>query len=83
MGMPARDLARIGYCMLHGGKWDDRQVIPAWFVAETADSTHSLKEPEMRFKMNAQVYSHAWELPARLTGEAGRSRRRHSGRCPL
>ena len=32
LGMPARDLARIAYCMLRGGKWQDKQVIPAWFV---------------------------------------------------
>ena len=28
---------------------------------------------EMRFKLNAQSFSHGWELPARLTGEEGRS----------
>jgi hypothetical protein len=28
LGMPARDLARIAYCMLQGGRWKDRQVIP-------------------------------------------------------
>ncbi len=27
----------------------------------------------MRFKLNAQTFSHGWELPARLTGEGGRS----------
>jgi CubicO group peptidase (beta-lactamase class C family) len=72
MGMPARDLARIAYCMLHGGRWNDRQVIPEWFVQQTASPTHDVKAGEMRFQMNAQVFSHAWELPARLTGEGGR-----------
>ena len=32
LGMPARDLARIAYCMLRDGRWNDRQVIPKWFV---------------------------------------------------
>jgi CubicO group peptidase (beta-lactamase class C family) len=73
LGMPARDLARIGYCMLRGGKWGDRQVIPAWFVDETAGPTHHVATPEMRWKLNPQVFSHGWELPARLTGEGGRN----------
>jgi len=73
MGMPARDLARIAYCMLHGGRWKDRQVIPKWFVDETGAPTHEVKTPEMRWKLNPQIFSHGWELPARLTGEGGRS----------
>ena len=73
LGMPARDLARIAYCMLRGGRWKDRQVIPRWFVDETAAPTHQVLGPEMRFKINAQIFSHGWELPARLTGEGGRS----------
>ena len=31
MGMSARDLARIAYCMARRGRWADRQVIPEWF----------------------------------------------------
>jgi len=73
MGMPARDLARITYCMLRGGRWNDTQVIPKWFVDETASPTHDVKTPEMRWKLNPQIFSHGWELPARLTGEGGRS----------
>jgi CubicO group peptidase (beta-lactamase class C family) len=73
MGMPARDLARIAYCMLRDGRWNDQQVIPKWFVEETARPTHAVTGPEMRFKINAQIFSHGWELPARLTGEGGRS----------
>ncbi len=72
-GLPARDLARIAYCMLRGGRWKDNQVIPEWFVKETAEPTHDVKTPELRFKRAAQSFSHGWELPARLTGEGGRS----------
>jgi CubicO group peptidase (beta-lactamase class C family) len=75
MGMPARDLARIAFCMLRGGRWKDRQVIPSWFVEQTAAATHDVEGPEMRFQINAQTFSHGWELPARLTGEGGRSGR--------
>ncbi|NLH16475.1 MAG: DUF1593 domain-containing protein, partial [Phycisphaerae bacterium] len=73
LGMPARDLARIAYCMLHGGRWGDRQVIPRWFVEETAVPTHTVTSPELRWRFNPQIFSHGWELPARLTGEEGRS----------
>jgi CubicO group peptidase (beta-lactamase class C family) len=64
LGMPARDLARIGYCMLRGGRWADRQVVPGGFVKETASATHTVKTPESRFKLNAQTFSHGWQLPA-------------------
>jgi CubicO group peptidase (beta-lactamase class C family) len=73
LGMPARDLARIAYCMLRDGRWGDRQVIPKWFVQETAAPTHDVHSPEMRWKLNPQIFSHGWELPSRLTGEDGRS----------
>jgi CubicO group peptidase (beta-lactamase class C family) len=73
LGMPARDLARIAYCMLRGGRWGDKQVIPKWFVDETAAPTHDVKTPEMRWGFNPQAFSHGWELPARMNGAGGRS----------
>jgi CubicO group peptidase (beta-lactamase class C family) len=73
LGMPARDLARIAYCMMRGGRWGKRQIIPTWFVEETAAPTHTVTTPEMRWKINPQVFSHGWELPARHKGESGRS----------
>lgn len=73
LGLPARDLARVAYCLLRGGRWREKQIVPKWFVEETAAPTHSVKGLEMRFKLNAASFSHAWELPARLTGENGRS----------
>ncbi|MBI1390286.1 MAG: serine hydrolase [bacterium] len=73
LGMPARDLARIAYCMLRGGRWEDRQVIPKWFVDRTGEPSSDVKTPEMRWKLNPQTFSLGWELPSRLTGESGRS----------
>jgi CubicO group peptidase (beta-lactamase class C family) len=73
LGMPARDLARIGYCMLRGGEWDGLQVIPRWFVSETARPTHNVRTPEMRWQLNAQVFSHGWELPALHDGQGEKS----------
>jgi CubicO group peptidase (beta-lactamase class C family) len=69
--MPARDLARIAYCMLRGGRWQDKQVIPQWFVEQTAHATHNVQGVELRFKINAQSFSHDWELPA-VRDPAGR-----------
>jgi CubicO group peptidase (beta-lactamase class C family) len=73
MGMPARDLGRIAYCMLRGGRWRGEQVIPEWFVRETRAPTHDVTAPEMRWKLDPRVFSHGWELPARHGGESGRS----------
>jgi CubicO group peptidase (beta-lactamase class C family) len=73
MGMPARDLARVAYCMLKGGRWKDQHVIPKWFVNETASPTHYVTTPELRWKLNPQIFSHGWELPARHSGKSGRS----------
>jgi CubicO group peptidase (beta-lactamase class C family) len=68
LGMPARDLARIAYCMLRYGQWDGRQVIPRWFVDETATPSHALwGVKERRTKRDATNYSHAWERPTSQT----------------
>lgn len=71
MGLPARELARIGYCMLQNGRWGNRQVIPEWFIRETAASTHAVKGIKT-FGREAQSFSHGRELPGMLSGEMGR-----------
>jgi len=73
LGLSARDLARIAYCMLREGHWNDQQVIPRWFVDQTAKTTGDVKTPELRWKLNPRVFSHAWELPARHWPGSGRS----------
>jgi CubicO group peptidase (beta-lactamase class C family) len=73
IGLPARDLARIGYCMMREGRWNDQQVIPRWFVEQTANPTQSVTTPELRFKLNPQVFSHGWQLPALLGDEGERN----------
>src|SRR5262245_1524088 len=71
LGLPARDLARIGYCLMRGGKWGDRQVVPRWFVDETAKPTHAVTGRKS-FGRDAESWSHGWELPARLTDGRGK-----------
>ncbi|WCJ60030.1 serine hydrolase [Fontisphaera persica] len=73
VGLSARDLARIGYCFLRQGRWQDRQIIPPWFIKETAAPTHEVQSLEMRWKLNPRIFSHGWELPALLNPESGRS----------
>jgi CubicO group peptidase (beta-lactamase class C family) len=73
LGMPARDLARIAYCMSHEGRWKDQQVIPKWFVEQTAAPASEVKTPELRWKLNPQVFSLGWELPARHWPQSGRN----------
>jgi CubicO group peptidase (beta-lactamase class C family) len=73
LGMPARDLARIAYCLLRGGRWRGQQVVPQWFVEQTAAPTHAVTTPELRWKFNPQIFTHGWELPARHWALGGRS----------
>jgi len=48
-------------------------VIPQWFVEQTAAPTHNVQGEEMRLKVNAQYFTHGWQLPALLKeqGERG------------
>jgi CubicO group peptidase (beta-lactamase class C family) len=73
LGMPARDLARIAYCMLRDGRWQNEQIIPKWFVDQTARPTSDVKTAELRWKLSPQVFSHGWELPAHHSPASDRS----------
>lgn len=75
VGLPARDLARIGWCLLNDGMWAGKQVVPKWFVAETAAPTHQVTTPELRWKLNPAVFTTGFELPANHHGENGRDGR--------
>ena len=73
MGLPAREMARIAYCMLRKGQWDGQQIIPRWFVDETASPTHDVKGVTKKsFGRNAESWSHGWELPALMGGDMGK-----------
>lgn len=72
-GLPAREMARIAYCMLRNGRWADRQVIPQWFVEQTVAPTHAVTGVTKKsFGRDARSWSHGWELPALEGGEQAR-----------
>jgi CubicO group peptidase (beta-lactamase class C family) len=43
--LPSRELAKVGYLYLNGGRWDSRQVIPAGYVAAST-RPHSTPPPD-------------------------------------
>jgi len=72
LGLSARDLARIAYCMLRNGQWAGRQLIPRWFVEQTARPTHAVTGVTRKsFGRDARSWSHGWELPALEGGHKG------------
>jgi CubicO group peptidase (beta-lactamase class C family) len=81
-GFPAREMARIAYCMLRDGRWGDRQVIPRWFVEQTAAPTHSVTGitkksfgRDARYKPGSggQLISFVPSLDLVLTRQTGKS----------
>jgi hypothetical protein len=70
LGLPAREMARLCYCMARGGRWGEKQVVPSWFFEQTAATTHEI-EGRRSFGRDAETWSHGWELPARLTDGRG------------
>lgn len=67
LGLPAREMARIAYCLLHGGRWGERQVIPRWFIEESGAPTHEVQGIK-DFGRDAQSFSLGWELPGQRPG---------------
>ncbi|MEZ5944461.1 MAG: serine hydrolase [Planctomycetaceae bacterium] len=72
LGLPARELARVGYCMLHNGRWNEQQVVPQWFIEQTALPSHEVTTPELRWQLNPAVFTLGWELPAKHFAESGK-----------
>jgi CubicO group peptidase (beta-lactamase class C family) len=38
----ARDFARLGYLMAHDGKWQDKQIVPHWWIETATKSSQQL-----------------------------------------
>ena len=61
MWINAMDMARFGYLWLRGGKWGDKQIVPAAFVKEALTQGGAANSP-------ARGYGYLWWL--NTTGEA-------------
>jgi CubicO group peptidase (beta-lactamase class C family) len=57
LAMTARDYARLGELYRNGGRWGDRQVVPAAYVADSVRTHHPHTQPG-----NVWVSGHAFEL---------------------
>jgi CubicO group peptidase (beta-lactamase class C family) len=54
--LPSRDLAKLGYLYLNGGRWDTTQVIPAGYVAAST-RPHSTPPPD---SIGGESYGYQW-----------------------
>ncbi len=55
--LPARDLAKLGYLYLNGGRWDDAQVVPAGYVRA---STQRQSQPPPSAGSHSYGYQWWW-----------------------
>ena len=60
--LSTRDMARLGYLMLRGGKWKDQQVIPASWVKTITSEVSSYEEVSTVRKDNRYSYGYMWWL---------------------
>jgi CubicO group peptidase (beta-lactamase class C family) len=58
INLSARDLARLGLLMARAGRWGERQIVPAHWVAEST-APHSLVAPGW------SAYGYMWWVPQR------------------
>jgi len=40
--LSARDLARLGYLLLHGGSWQGKQIVPQWWIDQATHSSQTI-----------------------------------------
>ena len=63
MWLSTRDMARIGYLMLRGGKWNETQVIPADWAKEIISVVTPLEEMNPDYMREGyQGYGYMWWL---------------------
>jgi CubicO group peptidase (beta-lactamase class C family) len=66
--LSAHDLARIGYLMLRGGRWDGEQIVSeAWVKASTRPVVADVRPGDGR---DGPGYGYQWWVPDQENGEA-------------
>jgi len=50
-----RDMAKLGYLWLHNGRWGNRQVVPAEYLAEALTS-HASVQPGIEYGYGMWLY---------------------------
>ena len=59
--LSTRDMARIGYLMLRGGRWRDRQIVPAAWVQESTRALTTVGEMNpVRRRQGPWGYGYLW-----------------------
>ncbi len=56
----SRDLAKIGLMLINGGQWNDRQVVPASWIAEATSPKVQAREG---VGYGYQFWQHTWQTP--------------------
>jgi CubicO group peptidase (beta-lactamase class C family) len=59
--MSCREMARLGWLVLHGGRWEDRQVVPEAWVRESTKPSQDLR----------RNYGYLWWLNVPASGVTG------------
>jgi CubicO group peptidase (beta-lactamase class C family) len=68
--LSGRDMARLGLVMARGGRWGDRQVVPAPWVRESTMLRLSSSELSDSFKDGPLGYAYLWWVPQGRTAPA-------------
>ncbi|WP_203072604.1 serine hydrolase domain-containing protein [Falsiroseomonas ponticola] len=71
--LSGRDMARLGLVMARGGRWGDRQVIPADWVRESTKLRIPAANLTEGFKDGPLGYGYLWWVPETRTGAAWRN----------
>ncbi len=71
--LSGRDMARLGLVMARGGRWGDRQVIPADWVRESTKLRIPAANLTEGFKDGPLGYGYLWWVPEGRTGAAWRN----------
>lgn len=70
--MTPKDFARFGLLYLNSGKWNNKEIIPSWFVKESLKLAPSIEMTLLEGEANARSYGLQWWLNKDLKKEKGK-----------